>query len=86
MILSKKIKQTIVYAGPSLPNGLLKQNTVFLNGELPPHVKDFANDADFAYFLINTSKLGEMIVKLKNKSSFESIKFQAVSNKFKGAK
>lgn len=89
--MTKKVLKTtdlepIVYAGPSLPNNLLKQNSVFANGILPTYVQEYAADEDFSYFLIKTSKLGELLVKLKNKSSIESIKFNALAIKLKGAK
>jgi hypothetical protein len=76
----------IVYAGPTLPNNLLRQNTTFKDGIFPEHINELAKDEDFNFFLISPSKLGEMIVKLKNHSSLEYSRFTSLAHKLKGLK
>lgn len=80
------IKESVVYAGPSLPNNLLKQNTVFANGVLPSYLNELTKDDDFNYFLISPSKLGSFIVKLKDASSLEYSRYIRLANKLKGLK
>ena len=77
----------IIYVGPSLPNGLLNRNALFIGAQLPKHVQDLAdNDADFKSFLIKPSELGKMNVKLKDQTSVESYRFKSVQQKYKGLK
>ena len=79
-------QEAVIYLGPSLPNGLLKNASMFYNGVLPIYVEEIANnDKNVAYFLVPVSKIAEIKNKLRDKASIDYARFVKIVETYKGA-
>lgn len=77
-------KEALIYVGPTLRGGVLSRYSVFKHGELPPHVKEIADEHKcIKSLLVPVSKLAQIENRLLDKTSVEAVRFAEAQTVFK---
>ncbi len=79
--------EALIYMGPSLPDGLLKNSAMYYAGVLPSYLQTLMdNDKDIKSFVVPVSKIAAIHNKLRDKTSIEYARFVRILETHKGAK